>query len=233
MSKKSKNKIKFAVGSTTEYFSAPWILWSQKNNVYLAATDQSGTIKLSLHESGRWRFAFTKESGINAQNSEDRVIERYVRPEEFSRGWIQVASVHVPSVNFKKPFKQPYDKHLSRFVWAEKPPADHKIVFTVLYANSTVMEVDFGKILRPGDKILHYFKILNGDSIILSSRIMALTEEEKKFTISVLEQKITYPVEIPKEVYASLFSFGKDELGLHYTFNVPMSWENVFLKEKS
>jgi hypothetical protein len=41
--------------------AGPWRLWVHRDDIYLAATGQEDTIKVSLHESGKWRVAYTAE----------------------------------------------------------------------------------------------------------------------------------------------------------------------------
>ena len=48
-------------GSNAGLGAGPWRLWVHKDDIYLAATGQEDTIKVSLHESGKWRVAYTAE----------------------------------------------------------------------------------------------------------------------------------------------------------------------------
>jgi hypothetical protein len=54
---------RFGVGSADGPRSAVWRLWTGKgtSDVYVAARTLGGNLKVSLHESGVWRYAFTKE----------------------------------------------------------------------------------------------------------------------------------------------------------------------------
>jgi hypothetical protein len=41
--------------------AGPWRLWVHKNDIYVAAAEQVDTIKVSMHQSGKWRVAYTTE----------------------------------------------------------------------------------------------------------------------------------------------------------------------------
>jgi hypothetical protein len=75
---------RFAVGSAEGPRSAVWYLWTGKgtSDVYIAARALIGNLKVSLHESGVWRIAFTEEhkEGQASTHDKDRVIERWNRP---------------------------------------------------------------------------------------------------------------------------------------------------------
>ena len=65
MGKPRSEVVRFAVGGTDEPRSLVWRVWATKgkSDVYISGRTQVGVWKVSLHESGVWRFAFTKEYG--------------------------------------------------------------------------------------------------------------------------------------------------------------------------
>src|SRR5215211_480335 len=75
--------VRFGVGDADGPRSAMWRLWTQKGtcDVYIAARTLGGVQKVSLHESGVWRFAFTSVywEGRASTGDEDRLIERWNR----------------------------------------------------------------------------------------------------------------------------------------------------------
>ena len=88
--------IRFAVGSPEEAYSAVWILFTQGNDVYLSSRLMGRYLKISLHAKDVWRFAWTKESEILMEGTNDRVIHRWRRPPQFRPGWTRGISVIVP-----------------------------------------------------------------------------------------------------------------------------------------
>ncbi|QIK65616.1 hypothetical protein G7072_04035 [Nocardioides sp. HDW12B] len=53
--------LRIVEGANAGLGAGSWRLWVHKNDVYVAAAEQADTIKASLHESGRWRVAYTSE----------------------------------------------------------------------------------------------------------------------------------------------------------------------------
>ena len=53
--------VRFAVGKPQGPRGNVWRLWTRKNDVYISAWALTSVQKISLHESGVWRHAFTAE----------------------------------------------------------------------------------------------------------------------------------------------------------------------------
>lgn len=85
-----------------------------------------GAAKLSLHQSGRWRFAFTEEGAkkVDLPDGEDRLIERYEATTELAPGWVHAARIRTPSNTFRQTVneKRPSDKQPIRFYKTPAPP---------------------------------------------------------------------------------------------------------------
>ena len=74
------------------------------DEVYLAAWDVMGVAKLSLHESGRWRWAMTNEEAIRRQlgPDEDRVLQRWDPPAPIAEGWTRAVTIAIPSSSIRQ-----------------------------------------------------------------------------------------------------------------------------------
>jgi hypothetical protein len=70
------------------------------DEVYLAARDVMGSAKLSMHSSGRWRWAMTSQEAARQQLAahEDRVMLRWEVPAPVAAGWIRAATLSIPSL---------------------------------------------------------------------------------------------------------------------------------------
>jgi len=87
--------IRFGITDGEGHRASTWKLWApigvNKSNVYLVCRALGGKLKASLHESGRWRIAYTPETfkqeveGI-ADKHRDRVIEKWPRPKPIGKG---------------------------------------------------------------------------------------------------------------------------------------------------
>jgi hypothetical protein len=56
------DKIRFQVVASDGRWSDVWRVWNSRNDVYVAPRTKGGEFKISLHESGKWRLAFTEKN---------------------------------------------------------------------------------------------------------------------------------------------------------------------------
>jgi len=79
--------------------SGVWRIWATrtKSDVYVAARALAGSIKFSLHESGDWRHQWvTKARAVEYQNTENRVLDQWVRPPRGAGGWTRGLTIWIP-----------------------------------------------------------------------------------------------------------------------------------------
>src|SRR6266508_1354198 len=71
------------------------------SDVYIGARPIAGEVRVSLHEHGPWRFAFTKQHaegpGSFVPPSEDRARSKWARPPEFAQGLTRAFIIVIPS----------------------------------------------------------------------------------------------------------------------------------------
>ena len=102
-------EIRFAVGEPGGSQSAVWLIFTRggESDIYVANQYVAGLLKVSLHESGVWRLAFTREYATALQASGastlDRAQETWMRPAERVRGWTHAMSIVVPVADLWKP----------------------------------------------------------------------------------------------------------------------------------
>lgn len=93
--------LRIAVGSKEKRGSV-WRVWAQSggNDIYLAARHWADAIKVSLHQSGVWRLAWTDtyHSKISDQDAaaNDRLIHRWNRPTEKDSQFTPAVGIFVP-----------------------------------------------------------------------------------------------------------------------------------------
>ena len=87
-SKPRSEVVRFAVGGPDEPRSLVWRIWTHRgtSNLYISDRLQGGDWKVSLHESGDWRFALTREYA-EAREMEDRLFEQWERPQPLYQGY--------------------------------------------------------------------------------------------------------------------------------------------------
>jgi hypothetical protein len=100
----SEQALRFGVASPEHGLSAAsWKLWTpkKKGDVYLAARELGSAVKLSIHESGRWHFAYDPaffESKVpeSAREPKGRFIKKWTRPAPLVPGVTLVLRIITP-----------------------------------------------------------------------------------------------------------------------------------------
>jgi hypothetical protein len=91
----AQESLRFGVHDGKDRRAATWKLWTERgggnSELYLTNRSLGGTIKVSLHQSGEWHIAYTKEVFEEQvkgaiPGSEDHFIEKWPRPPEISPG---------------------------------------------------------------------------------------------------------------------------------------------------
>lgn len=98
-------QIRFGVADTDGRRSATWVCTTRtgqgKTDVYLACRNLGGAAKLSLHQSGEWRFAFAKEQFEALFDEEtippSRLIASWFKPPETLKGITRACTIFVPA----------------------------------------------------------------------------------------------------------------------------------------
>lgn len=139
MGRSGEEVVRFAVGGPNEPRSFVWRIWTGKgtSDVYVAIRALGGVLKVSLHESGVWRYAFTKEfSEARGKKDADRVIERWVRPQPLYGGVTSAFEIVMPSAELalpRQPLPESARKHLKKVTWLRPAPEGHAKHIIVMY----------------------------------------------------------------------------------------------------
>ena len=168
MSSKNKDTIRFAVGTPENPQSWIWRLWVQGDEVYLGAKNTLQAFKVSLHKSGIWRIAFVKELKREDETT-DRVIVRWNKPEEFAPGWIPSIAVLISSIKPSRPFSKVRMED-ERIVWFPEPPDGKRALFKILISSPEMTESDLKKVLISGDRLVGTLTKKNGERVWLVLR---------------------------------------------------------------
>lgn len=93
------------------------------DEVYLAARDVMGSAKLSMHNSGRWRWAMTSQEAARRQLAahEDRVMSRWEVPAPVAAGWIRAATISIPSLAIRSLGPERMPRRGGIAFWAVEP----------------------------------------------------------------------------------------------------------------
>ena len=130
--------LRFASGSSKEPYSSIWRVTADnaKGDVYISWSKKTAdTTKVSLHESGIWRYAATKESGVTFEGG-DRVISRWTRPPEHVSGVTRGPGILVPhtSVGSRTLFSEDLSPKVK---WVRPPGIGEAVEFDIYFLEAT------------------------------------------------------------------------------------------------
>lgn len=138
MGKLRAEVVRFAVGGPDEPRSLVWRVWTTKgkSDVYISGRLQGGDWKVSLHESGDWRFALTREF-TEKRGSDSRVtFEQWKRPQPLREGVTTAFEIVVPSAELAlppRPLPEDRKKHTKNVTWFPPAPEGCSTHFIVMY----------------------------------------------------------------------------------------------------
>ena len=118
----ASRSLRFGVRSENDLSSATWTVATPKNvksDVYLFCRPLMGTLKASMHESGRWHVAFSQEAYEEEADAagailENRFIEKWPRPSKMAKGCTLAFRIVVPHWAVTSDI---HDKDQAKVVW--------------------------------------------------------------------------------------------------------------------
>ncbi len=124
--------LRIASGNTLAPFSGIWRIVADRDEVYLGASKAAmGIFKISLHGSGVWVLAATKQSGAYFQDGSRRA-KQWNRPLEHIRGITRGPSIFVPhtSLGSRKLIPGDADKKIH---WYRAPNEGEAVEFSLYF----------------------------------------------------------------------------------------------------
>jgi hypothetical protein len=166
-----KDKLRFAIGKPAEGHSGVWSAWNTQSEFYLGARGTLGNTKISLHKSGRCRFALTEEAAravdpraLPAQN--DRAFVKWNRPPAPAQGAHLAVLLCFPTDYLLLPAPAGSAKKPVLIFEAARSGKATQIGFFFSRESAVTLEQKFLKIGKP---ILHW-DLPNGEAIWLVAR---------------------------------------------------------------
>jgi len=100
--------LRFAMGSPNGPRSSTWSIIGHKRtrDLYIGCRSNMHEVKVSLHESGRWRFGYTAVAAAARGIDSDREMLSYDPPAEVAPGWRHGASVSIPRSSLRESFPE-------------------------------------------------------------------------------------------------------------------------------
>ena len=148
---KNRNVIRFAVGEEDWAFVRPWRIWTHGSDTYIAVRQMGGLVKMSLHDSGVWVLAWTRESAVTpGETGGNRRMMRWDRPEEFRPGWTRGPVIAIPRVDDKHDLPVPIDSVFEGVTWLPTPAIGNMVTVSILFARNRMLhpnEFDRGTVV--------------------------------------------------------------------------------------
>ena len=157
--------IRFCVGPWDGRYSDVWRIWTDKGfgNVYLGVRSLAGVLKVSLHSSGRFRAAFTKQYNdrLVSEGKDASVDRAFMKWQKRSPGnWemLQALDIHFPLSALSLPDKPRIERKGRKLFLLEPSPScvgsndtvTLKIMFHKLHPDSRrVSDALSGKKIMP------------------------------------------------------------------------------------
>lgn len=127
-------EVRFGLGSAEGQYSTVWRVWVQGNEIYMTSRLVSRWMRLSLHSSGIWRWAFIEGSATAREMKRDRAQRKWLQPSQFIPGWVAGPSVMFPFAPVEGWGADPVetDKPVS---WLELPHKNEKVTVSLMIGN--------------------------------------------------------------------------------------------------
>ena len=135
--------IRFAISNKYNKRGATWKCLSPigvgKHDIYLMCRELNGALKASLHQSGDWRIAYSKDFfKENIKNHQDitkgRVVDKWQRPKEIAPGVTLAFRIITPSSAINTSF-DPSD--FPGIKWIPNAPSEKATEIAILITSST------------------------------------------------------------------------------------------------
>jgi hypothetical protein len=226
--------VRFAVGAADGPRSTVWRIWTDKGNsdVYIAARVLGGVVKVSLHQSGVWRIAFTEEYWEGSTAPEvgegDRLIERWTPPKPI-QGITSAFMIAVPSAEIgmpRHPLPESAQKYTKNVSWVQPAPEGFATHFIVMYIEPGVPV--------PGDgvQILSSFVLPDGRTVSVMVLEQVISAEQQR-QIEDARQAIAEQVRQGRAANQAAFEaaleprgylYGHNELGTRFFIDISGSF---------
>ncbi|KKC04529.1 hypothetical protein [Mycobacterium nebraskense] len=131
--------IRWASGSPDGPRSLTWQVVGARNSddVYIGARGMMGDQKLSLHQSGVWRWAFTRPAAErHLPPGADPLIQRYSPGDPLAPGWLHGARIRTPSTTFCPAFEEPRPTDRQPIRFFAEPDRPYHLEYHVLLGDA-------------------------------------------------------------------------------------------------
>lgn len=184
----TEKEVRFGLGSPEGQYSMLWRAWVQGDEIYLAPRTMARVVKLSLHSSGIWRWAFVGGSATDREIDGDRAQKKWLKPSPFIPGWVVGPSVMFPYASVEGWGADPVET-TKQVSWLEPPTKNHKVTVSLMVAQPGVVP---GRDLREEKRfpLLAELRLRSGGRVWVAARHDRMTFEEIRGVTAVQARKL-------------------------------------------
>jgi hypothetical protein len=171
--------------------SSVWNAWANKNvsDVYIAIRSSASLHKISLHESGDFRYQLIGATKATLERPDlafvstveddgSRILHKWQKPELNNTGWRSCVSLVVPASELQP---QGVDNP-KEIVWLPAPPRGHAIEVQGFLVHPGVGELDLTDAMSAAGPVsaVGGFKLPNGEVFVMISATILLSPQSQK-----------------------------------------------------
>lgn len=167
----TQRALRFGIHDGADRRAATWKLWTEaasgKSEVYLACRSLGGTLKASLHESGKWHIAYSQrafEENVRGAipKFEDRFIEKWPRPSEIAPGITLAFRIVTPWSAVTNVLEE---SNSQRVIWLPNAPEPKATEIDILMTQPTTPVTGWPGKRSMGTSLIGSIPLENGETV--------------------------------------------------------------------
>lgn len=191
--------IRIGVKNDADQKSAVWRIWTAKApkyDIYIAARNIAGEFKVSLHETGDWRAAITKQyaeklfdDSVNIPN--ERILDKWERPKALTKDLTLAYRIIVPNSDLEEG-----PSYTKKIEWIAPKFENNNTEILLFLTKPTYKSEDWpGKKL--GAKLVANYKLANNETLWI---VYINIEMSKKFETTLKQMRKNLVKSLPKRI---------------------------------
>jgi len=167
----TQRALRFGIHDAAGRRAATWKLWTEagggKSEVYLSCRSLGGTLKASLHESGKWHIAYSQRAFEEYVKGtipkfQDRYIEKWPRPSELAPGITLAFRIVTPWSAVTKPIE---DSNVKGVTWLSNAPEQKATEIDILLTKPITPVTGWPGKRSMGTSLVGSIPLENGETV--------------------------------------------------------------------
>ena len=184
----AQRSLRFAIRDDHGRRAATWKLWTEaaggRSEVYLASRSLGRYLKVSLHESGDWHFAYEQrafEARVQgtSPSATDRFIRKWKRPAELAPGLTLAFRVNTPASAVTTPIEAGLPAGL---IWVPNAPEGMATEIDIFLVKNTTRSTSWPGKTKMGTSLVGSVPLENGETVWVVYWVVPMPDFSKAFT---------------------------------------------------